>query len=140
MAHTLSGIILCFRNQLGTQHSQVAKPPDEQTFQFFFIIKCIISEYILVFFQNKGIFIHLDEIDEFDKITHALIRLNLQFPIKAKHYSVMFRVADCCASNLGSIPGKFFATFYRPHSEGMGKVLFSQVSVCPHSGWGYPHC
>ena len=21
---------------------------------------------------------------------------------------------------------------YRPHSEGMGKVLFSQVSVCPH--------
>ena len=23
---------------------------------------------------------------------------------------------------------------YRPHSEGMGKVLFSQVSVCPHFG------
>ena len=22
----------------------------------------------------------------------------------------------------------------RPHSEGMGKILFSQVSVCPHPG------
>ena len=37
--------------------------------------------------------------------------------------------------------------FYRPHSEGMGKVLFSQVSVCPHSGdtsinliWGGGGC
>ena len=28
---------------------------------------------------------------------------------------------------------------YRPHSEGMGKVLFSQVSVSPHFGWGIPH-
>ena len=29
--------------------------------------------------------------------------------------------------------------FYRPHSEGMGKVLFSQVSVCSHFFGGYPH-
>ena len=37
---------------------------------------------------------------------------------------------------------------YRPHSERMGKVLFSQVSICPHFGGGgtpiqmtggYPH-
>ena len=28
--------------------------------------------------------------------------------------------------------------FYRPHSEGMGKALFSQVSVCSHQGGGIP--
>ena len=29
---------------------------------------------------------------------------------------------------------------YRPHSEGMGKVMFSQASVRPHTyGGGYPH-
>ena len=37
-----------------------------------------------------------------------------------------------------------FVAYYRTHSEGMGKVLFSQVSVCkhlrgvPHPSWGYP--
>ena len=30
------------------------------------------------------------------------------------------------------------ALFYRPHSEGIGKVLFSQMSVCPHLVGGYP--
>ena len=29
--------------------------------------------------------------------------------------------------------------FYRSHSEGMGKVPFSQVSVCSHPEEGYPH-
>ena len=28
--------------------------------------------------------------------------------------------------------------YYRPHSEGMGKVMFSQASVSPHPGGGYP--
>ena len=27
---------------------------------------------------------------------------------------------------------------YRPHSEGMGRVMFSQVSVCSHFGGGVP--
>ena len=39
--------------------------------------------------------------------------------------------------------GKFFMMFrddfYRPHSEGMGKVLFSQVSVYILGGGGCPH-
>ena len=29
--------------------------------------------------------------------------------------------------------------YYHPHSEGIGKVLFSQVSVCPHLGGGVTH-
>ena len=28
--------------------------------------------------------------------------------------------------------------YYSPHSEGMGTVLFSQVSVCSHPGWVPP--
>ena len=31
---------------------------------------------------------------------------------------------------LCDVPGN--GTHYRPHSEGMGKVMFSQASVCPH--------
>ena len=34
---------------------------------------------IPVFFQNEGIFVQLGELDEFDKITDARIRIHLQF-------------------------------------------------------------
>ena len=33
----------------------------------------------LVFFQNEGSFVQLDELDELDKFTHAWIRIHLQF-------------------------------------------------------------
>ena len=34
---------------------------------------------ILVFFQNEEIFVHLDELDELDRITDACIWIHLQF-------------------------------------------------------------
>ena len=33
---------------------------------------------ILFFFQNEGIFVHSDGLEELDKITHARIRIHLQ--------------------------------------------------------------
>ena len=32
-----------------------------------------------IFFQNEGIFVQLDKLDELDKFTHASIRIHLQY-------------------------------------------------------------
>ena len=36
--------------------------------------------YSVGFFQNKGILVKLDELDELDQVTHTWIRIHLQFP------------------------------------------------------------
>ena len=65
---------------------------------------------LLYFFQNKVISIQLGELDELDRITHVWMGFNYSLT----HSSVMVRVADSYASDLGWIPGlvyEFFVNF-----------------------------
>ena len=49
-----------------------------------------------------------------------------------------FATENCTILKGLKAPAKHHSFDYRPHSEGMGKVLFSQVSVCSHfRGKGY---
>ena len=58
-------------------------------------------------FQDKGILVHLGELDELDQITHAAIRIHLQYHTSREDTLVlMVSMPDCCESDLGSIPGQ----------------------------------
>ena len=72
-----------------------------------------IEHDFLVFFKNEGIFIQLDELDKLDKITRHYDPFTVSHKHR-RHFGVMVKVADCCASNLGSIPHQvceFFEIF-----------------------------
>ena len=73
----------------------------------YFVICIIQNNFVLlgnlVFFPNEEIFVLLDELDELDRITQDSITASQKH---RKHSSVVVRVTDSKASNLGSILGQ----------------------------------
>ena len=64
-------------------------------------------------FQNKSIFVQLDELDQLGKLVMHTLGSVYSFTKHKRNFSVMVSMSDCCASNLGSIPGQvnFFENF-----------------------------
>ena len=60
-----------------------------------------LNNWPIGFFQNKGLFVQLDELDQLHELGSIY-----SFTKHKRYFSTMVSKPDCCARDLGSIPGQ----------------------------------